>query len=88
MARPEESPLQKAARDAINQVQLTLFEHEKNPPLSRSEIIAKVRAKLRNAEELVGHRDGTHAFRLHLIDLAGFLIYAASLVGEGKIEHR
>lgn len=87
MPREQETPFQKAVRDSINQIQVALFEYEKNPPLSRSEILQKAMAKLRNAQELVGHRDGTQAFRLHLVDLAGFLVYAASLVGENKIEH-
>lgn len=84
----QETPVQKATRNMINQLQVTLFEFERHPPLDRSDIVRRAKDKLRNLEDLVGHQDGTHAFRLHLLDLAAYLTYAASLVDEGKIGHR
>jgi hypothetical protein len=80
-----ESPIQKAARDTWDQVQRTMFEYEKRPPAGRSDIVHKALEKVRNVQALIGRKNGSNAFRLQLLDLAAFLIYAASLVGDGKI---
>jgi hypothetical protein len=82
---PPDTPVQKALHDVVDQVQRTMWEHEKRPPLDRSDILATIREKVHNIGLLVGRKNGTNAFRLQLVDLAAYVIYAIAQVGENKI---
>lgn len=82
-----ETPVQKAVHDVVDQVQRVMWEHEGKPPLSRSDILQQIRHKVHNIGQLIGRRNGTNAFRLQLIDLAAYVIYAAAQVADGKISH-
>jgi hypothetical protein len=81
------TPVQRATHDAVDQVQRVMWEHEGKPPVDRSDIVLKIRQKVKNITELVGRKNGTNAFRLQLIDLAAYLIYVASLITENKISN-